>query len=148
MHIVRFNAKAGESEYNSRSVWEQARERGGLKVVESNDMHLQLDFDRPISAQDEEVFKLLKEVTNVVRDHLDTTSQNGNTHRYIRLTRPVNMVERLLLHAALGSDGKREILSLCRHNGHSEPVACLFETVQEYPRVMEFLGLQAVEIQD
>lgn len=148
MTVIRFAEAVAEHEYNQRDVWQQAKDRGGLIVVVDSNDHLQLDFDRPITTQDDEVFELFKKMTELVIDHLDTRSQNGNTHRYIRLSKPVYQKDRLLLQAALGSDGKREIISLCRIPSGLEPIGCLFETPEEYIRVKKYLGLKDEQPQE
>lgn len=49
-------------------------------------------------------------------------STNGNRHAIVYLSEAMPLVERLLLQAVLGSDAKRELLSLCRwYKGRNEP---------------------------
>ncbi len=57
-----------------------------------------------------------------------TTSQHGNKHVYIRLSRSVSDFERLILQSVLGSDPVKETLTLLRLLQGGDGAVCLFET--------------------
>lgn len=91
-------------------------EKAGLDVVLPAADELFIDID------DEPSLIVLREMQKVL-DHnqvwnyttKSTTSQGGGTHVYIKLPeRTLTPLERICLQACLGSDRKRELLSLMR----------------------------------
>lgn len=86
-------------------------EAAGCEVIRANDFLLLLDID---SAKDYETFTyhiaLLRNWLEV--EEVDEwKSRSGNCHIRIRLKNPLPMITRYGLQAALGSDGKRELLN-------------------------------------
>lgn len=117
-------------------------ERRGLKVVESDPFHLQLDLDGD-AVVNEPVLALLEEAgfTATPAVTLQTRSQHGGSHIYIKLKRSLWLADRIALQAALGSDARREVRSLLRDVNHTRAEALvLFETEAEYERVQRWLG--------
>lgn len=50
----------------------------------------------------------------------ETISRNGRAHIYIQFPRPLSDAERIALQASMGSDRKRELLSLSRILGGTD----------------------------
>ncbi len=122
--------------------YEAAENRGpNIRVVESDDWHLQLDHD----AAKDGSFPAIADRLQLLDDdglieagvYLMTTSPGGNRHIYLKLKKQKTEEERIMLQAMLGSDGKRELLS---YLGTKHPRVVLFETEEEYVRVCAFLG--------
>jgi hypothetical protein len=93
----------------------------GCFVQYADDHTLQLDID---NSEDFEFF--LKQV-KILREHVDylpeefsmLLSSGGNRHIIIKLKRPIEARERILLQACLGSDRTRELLSYLATFGNS-----------------------------
>lgn len=142
---------------NRRKAIEEA-ERRGLKVVEADDLTLQLDLDRPFATKSP-VSQQELDVADIFREHfadeedgvvkrLYTASQNGNEHRYLRLRKPLSVEARIALQAILGSDPKREILSLLRVVRGVAPAIVLFEMPEVEATVKEFLEKASLPARD
>lgn len=91
-------------------------------VIEADEYTLLLDLDAPEAlAQFEHVFPILERHFIVVKQET-WKSKSGHTHKLLELAKPLSVMERLLLQAALGSDGRREVIALVRlHNGVANP---------------------------
>lgn len=105
-----------------------------LDVVLPADDELFIDIDAPLDAE------WLKLMVKVLHDNgwpvdtiKTTTSRNGNTHVYLHTLRPVTPVERIALQACLGSDRKRELLSLLRIIRELDRPATVFFEVRPEP---------------
>lgn len=111
---------------HSEEAYAQA-EREGFEVVVPDEYTLQLDIDQPnfTYANNVEFAKLvhcLDQNFGVAQrsqcgggyDIQETVSPGGNTHITIRLKKPVDATQRILLQACLGSDSIREMLSFFR----------------------------------
>lgn len=100
----------------------------GLKVVLPAENELQLDIDTPEQmAQYEAQLPLLRNFM-MVRETKRTKSFSGNDHIYLAcpgLT--FTPSERIALQAALGSDPKRELLSMARAKFSNKPATLFFE---------------------
>lgn len=103
----------------------------GLEVVVPDIDGLQLDIDceADLALADGMVRLLLdnRVQTKIVRT---TRSKGGNWHVYLKIDWPDDLdpVTRIALQACLGSDRKRELLSLLRHVfGTQNPATVLFE---------------------
>lgn len=131
-------------------VFEEAMNRGGLKVFVADNHHLQLDLDKPktpkeVVHQEGEIWQILAEMWELTEIH-DTESQHGGVHRYIKLPDGLSEPVRIALQVILGSDPKRELLSLLRHvraelgMSPGRPHVVLFETAAEAQGVEQFLG--------
>jgi hypothetical protein len=97
-------------------------EEEGFEVVRGNDATLLLDLDTEHAV--EQFYRVLPIVEEHfgVESHETWSSKSGKTHAAVKLTAPLPCVQRLLLQAALGSDGKREALGLLQlQNGCAEP---------------------------
>jgi hypothetical protein len=139
---------AGDTgEYESGTPTAEAKERKaeflGLKMVKSNDKLLLCDLD---SDAHMEVFNRSyaiiteSEKNKLLAGFICTTSIRGRKHAYVKLRKPLGLVERIGLQAVLGSDAKREALSVLEWlKGYEEPTV-LFETPEEYERVMTFIN--------
>lgn len=107
--------------------YEKAKELG-LQVVLPGDNELQLDIDNLedldfVDAQ----LKIMKGKEEFVITKR-TKSKSGNDHVYIALDRALSPIERIALQACLGSDRKRELLSLMAlFTGCEYPATLLFE---------------------
>lgn len=132
---------------NARAA-QQAAERG-CEVVVSDDYTLQLDIDNDKDyAFFFEQFERLTKYVAIVNPHPDDLefepnpwiewrSRSGNRHITIKLKNPMNVVERIMLQACLGSDRVREILSYARSlNGEPHPVL-LFKPLPKQLAVKE-----------
>lgn len=113
----------------------------GLKMVKSNDLMLLLDLDSDAHVEDfERSMGILKEAKYpLVGKHLITISKRGKKHAYVRLSKPLGLMERIGLQAVLGSDRKREALSILELlKGYEEPTV-LFETPEGHSAVVKWL---------
>jgi hypothetical protein len=83
----------------------------GFEVIVAKENELLLDLDTKDSfVQYKRVIPLLNEYFNV--KNVETwSSKSGNVHKRITLGDPLSWEMRYLLQSALGSDGKREVLS-------------------------------------
>lgn len=110
-----------------------------LDVVVPDDYTLQLDYDNGVPERFEELIHLINCNFGVSEGQFNegiltqgfnikqTTSKSGNKHIYVRLEKPITATERLVFQAALGSDPKREILSLARLKRGEPNPTLLFE---------------------
>lgn len=121
----------------------------GLEVVVPDVYTLQLDIDDDTSMQ---TFFVMHEMlaSNGVRITTEriTRSKSGNRHVYLRLDRQLTDIERIAWQACLGSDRKRELLSLLsalqlRGERSQHPPTLLFERPQR--RGFAFQSLEAKE---
>ena len=92
-----------------------ARDRG-LRVVRPGPKDIQLDIDTPeqlahYTAQLELLNHLTQDQFSEVKR---TVSPGGNTHVYVRSHRPLQPTTRIAFQTLLGSDPKRELLSMAR----------------------------------
>jgi hypothetical protein len=111
--------------------YEAAAERGQIVVRPgSYDVQLDIDSEQDLSIMEGQL-NLLRENGIQIGEVRRTTSRSGNKHVYLRLPRHLTNTERIALQATLGSDRKRELLSLLRvWGGNSEPTL-LFENPTE-----------------
>lgn len=107
-----------------------ARGMGLIAVAPSGD-ELQLDIDAP---SDMDIVASMLDVLErndiSVEIKKQTRSKSGNAHLYVRIDWPSGLdpVTRIALQACLGSDRKRELLSLLRHVFKTQtPPTVLFE---------------------
>lgn len=99
----------------------------GFEVVQSNDRTLLLDLD---SAWAREQFDRVLPIVNehIGVDHVEEwSSKSGNTHVKVVLIQSLPIDMRVLLQAALGSDGVREALALVQHRNGCEEPSVLFK---------------------
>jgi len=87
----------------------------GLNVVYPADDELLLDIDSNADAEWlVQMLDVLRENDESVEVEKTTTSKSGNLHVYIKMDRKLSSIERVALQACLGSDRKRELLSVLR----------------------------------
>ena len=121
----------------------------GLHLVEAKPNILQLDLDSVEAIKTFEAqFQIFKNLwaasalgaVGVLKTHSrSSTRENPRQHVHIRLEHEVDVFQRQALQAMLGSDRKRELLSLFRELTELEqPRLVLFETEEEIHRVREF----------
>ncbi len=118
----------GYTTVNSENAYKRAEEEG-LLVVLPDSHTLQIDYDKP--AVDERFIELLSTFEDnfeVEQPIIYKQSRRGNLHIIIRLKEEITPTERILLQAALGSDGKREILSFKRIKTGDPTPTLFFET--------------------
>src|SRR5262245_55939864 len=81
----------------------------GFEVVRGNDTTLLCDLDSPAAIERfHTVYPLVEEYFGA-DDYESWESKSGNMHVLVKLNGPLHVTTRLLLQAALGSDGKREL---------------------------------------
>lgn len=118
-HVNEYNGLGPQAVANAA---EQAIEQG-FEVVRSNERRLLLDLD------DQPAVEAYCRVRPLLSEHFGFTtsttwaSKSGKgSHVVIELERPLPFITRIALQAALGSDGKRELLSIIRmYHGCEEP---------------------------
>lgn len=91
--------------------------RRGCYVEPSDDLTLQIDLDDPEDLQvfDRTMAILAKMEPALVRGATTAPSKSGEGyHVRVRLNEPLDVRDRILLQACLGSDVKREMISWCR----------------------------------
>lgn len=130
------------SEVVQRDVTEARRiaHEMGLIAFFPHDTELFLDVDDNVASRDAEfarVVQCLESNDIAIVANLTTTSKNGGRHVYLILSEPLGFMERLVMQAAMQSDGVKEVLSMLRvRQGHNEMASCaLFETEKEAGRV-------------
>ena len=105
--------------------------RLGLVAVVPSDDELQLDVDDPKDHEITDAMLAVLEAHDIpCRITKTTESKSGNAHVVIRIEwpRPLDPVTRIALQACFGSDRKRELLSLLRHEFKTQnPPTVLFE---------------------
>lgn len=106
----------------SRDPFEDAELHGLLCVVPEPD-ELFLDIDDPKDLDHLDAMLAVFVENGVYAERLkDTRSKSGNRHVYVRFGRTFEPMERIALQACLGSDRKRELLSILRvFNGNKFP---------------------------
>ena len=103
----------------------------GLKLVclFPRNIELVLDIDLPGGKYDVDVLGCLLDNDFGLISEITTKSAGGNAHWYLRFNRTFQALERMGYQAALGSDPKKEALSLIRHREGNGSAACaMFET--------------------
>lgn len=114
----------------------------GLKCVKETNRLLLIDIDSG-SAQDcinlIRIFERSMVRTNPIDDFYVTFSKGGNRHVYVWLRRRMNWMHRAILRAAFGSDHKRELFDYLRRMKQIPHPTVLFETEEEYKKVMSWL---------
>ena len=111
---------------------QEVADRLGLDLVLPGPLELQIDLDSP---DDHVVLTMMRELLakngELVEEVKRTTSAGGNTH--VTLKMPAGWGElspllRVALQACLGSDRKREVLSILRIvRTYDMPATCFFE---------------------
>lgn len=114
--------------YNAARNVKEVAEALGLTLVLPADNELQLDIDTPAQRQQFTAhLGLVQDFVSCVVDR-ETVSKGGNSHIYLKLGRAISPTERVALQAMLGSDPKREFLSLMRVWYQPElPPSAMFE---------------------
>lgn len=123
-----------------RNMWDEA-DRRKLKVFIPDDRLLTVDLDDQ-KKLNEQVLEIIQRYRAIPPEMiLKTKSQNGGTHVYLKLDHGHDLVDRICMQLALGSDPVREALAFTRtlYSSNRTPLT-LFETDQEAKRVAEFLG--------
>ena len=105
----------------------------GCEVMESDDLTLLLDLDTAQAVEDftnrvpfakalgflgEDSYQLLK-------------SRSGNTHAVVKLVKPLDVARRIALQAILGSDWRRDALSLASLDSAKKYAVVLFRPKQK-----------------
>jgi hypothetical protein len=86
----------------------------------------------------------VKDIEELVDEHygiermLKTTSPGGQVHIYLQLKQTISTEERLILQLSLGSDPRKELISLIRIKEETDPFITLFETPSEALKVTEW----------
>jgi hypothetical protein len=121
---------------------ERKAELLGLKMVKSAPDLLLLDLDSDAHVVDFNVsLGIMGEApTKLIKSYLLTTSKNGRKHAYVKLTRSFALLERIGFQAVLGSDRKRETLSVLELLKEYEEPTVLFETPEEHARVVAWIA--------
>lgn len=119
MTIKQSNNEAEYLEDKHEEAVEAAKE--WADIIEADDFHLQLDLDDKTSLDHYERQDLAKlGISGVEEDRW--RSKSGNWHVLISLDKRTPLDQRFGLQAILGSDPKREAVSLVRYlNGDSQP---------------------------
>jgi len=92
-------------------------EREGLVCVEPEKNELFLDIDNPVDLEHFTAMEAVLENNGFFLKHIKTTvSKGGNKHVYLRVLSVDELtdIQRIALQACLGSDRKRELLSMLR----------------------------------
>ncbi len=120
-----------------------------LDVVVPDEYTLQLDYDNGIPDNFNSLLCIIGvnfSFGDLVPPYKETVSKGGKIHIYVTLKEPITNAERIALQAALGSDPKREILSLARlRRGETTPTL-LFEVkkTENTPTVSVQTGFERV----
>lgn len=90
----------------------QAR-AAGFEVVFGDDMHLLLDIDAPEPSM--QFMAMLPMIYDRFGAAVESQwkSKSGNTHIVMVLSEPLPILERIALQAMMGSDSKKEMMSMC-----------------------------------
>lgn len=111
---------------------EQTAAQEGLCAFFPRGNEVFLDIDDPVYEPRTKVLAALacggSEASLIVTSSLVTTSKSGNKHVYLRFNCDLDVVERLVIQAALGSDPVKEALTLLRVNAGGTGAVALFET--------------------
>ncbi len=123
----------------------------GCEVIESNDRTLQLDLDSEASVEQAvRCWPLFLEALgahgNVIVSVRAWTSRHGRVHVEIVLAAGMTTDLRLAMQAALGSDPKREILSITRLGHGMVTPSLLFRPRGAEVRVAEDTNQYAFEV--
>jgi hypothetical protein len=107
---------------------DQIAEMHGLEIVEPGPNELQIDIDSPeIPAKFHEQLSILGQFYGETT-YRTTRSKSGNVHIYVTMNNEVGDLERIMLQALLGSDIKRELLTLKNYKEGKERHQFLYET--------------------
>jgi hypothetical protein len=122
-----------------RSLEADAKRVGCFVVVPAdNELLLDIDTDEQPILPFSVIDTLMKNGVHIT-SRLETVSRNGRRHVYLRLDTTLPVESRVALQALLGSDPKRETISVlrCRAMATNEDVlpTVLFETNEEAKRV-------------
>lgn len=113
-----------------RNPFEEAKKKGLTCVVpEPDQLLIDLDDDGDRAHMLAMLEVLAKNGHEFVFEKT-TTSAGGNQHVYLRASKKLSPIERVALQACLGSDRKRELLSILRTWMFPEevvPASCFFE---------------------
>lgn len=114
---------------------EIAAEKGLTAVTPLPDeIMLDLDDGATINLK---VLKALEDNNWYVVSQLETISQHGNLHVYLKMNKELSTLERIAVQACLGSDPVKEVLSFIRSENHDAAVA-MFETSEALDRVQKW----------
>jgi hypothetical protein len=129
---------------------EQALKRGQVVIRPGpHDVFVDID-DEAHYAQLIDILGLIERNGNAVTVEMVTPSKSGGEkrHVYLRCDRPLEVIERIALQACLGSDPRREILSLLRawspHSDTNRAPTVFFESPDhpKAPKSSSFLRKQ------
>lgn len=85
----------------------------GREVIIATDLMIQLDLDTVADLDIWEKRRCSLECVGIVASKVEEwASKSGNRHVLIHLASPLPVIERIAIQCALGSDRKREFLSL------------------------------------
>lgn len=97
-----------------------------LVLPESNQLQMDIDDDESYEFM-VNMIALLQSNGFAVELTKTTISKSGNRHCYIKTPWELSLVDRIALQASMGSDRKREILSLVSIYKNEGVVTCLYE---------------------
>lgn len=134
LRLSRSMSEGSENSSGTQEGIERVALSKGLECFFPGPREITLDLDGGNLLNDR-TMAVLADTPYQVDSTLETTSLHGNKHLWIRLTREVSDLERLALHAMLGSDPMREILGFKRYAECAEQISAVFETPAEARRV-------------
>lgn len=107
----------------------------GLVIVEPRENVLQLDIDTGAQRDQYEIQRLVLQSIIPILETVATTSKGGKTHLYLCLRDSLSAEARIALQASLGSDPKREILTLRNLRDQRAYPLFLYEKPEEAAKV-------------
>lgn len=112
---------------------QQMADDNNCELVYPEHNQIQIDIDSEEAWQThKELLELYESRFDYIRKCVVTPSKSGLPHRHVTITlnNTVDAVERIALQAALGSDRKRELISLSRLEQGEQRVTRFFEPKQ------------------
>lgn len=131
-------AREGSGSVSDFQVAKQFADDNGLVIIQSRGDVLQFDIDDIDAMKDfEQMLPILRKITRV-DERIETKSKNGRKHVYLKTDVQFLPEERIAIQACMGSDRKRELLSLRNVRENRELPIFLYET-EEASKAVEHL---------
>jgi hypothetical protein len=127
--IVPESSQADALKYDESDNVKEKAKALGLDIITPGEYEVQIDIDTPADIKHLRTgLKILKDKNEGYKFTRLTTSKSGNKHVYITFDRAWSPIERIVVQACLGSDRKRELLSMMRvFNKSNNAPTVLFE---------------------
>ena len=129
------------SEQEARKEFLEKKKQEGfaIRVPDENEILLDIDSPAQYRVYEDQLIRLMRRDAGITTEEWESTTP-GHKHISVRMPFTLNDYQRIAYQAVLGSDLRREILSLMRTESGDVMPNCLFEKVLESKSAVKSWG--------